>query len=485
MAASTAFLFAPGPVDDPGLAEEDVLARDADGTLAFVVEQRRRADQAAAQELRAVTHWCDLHRAVGVVGAVAEDLHHEHVHQPLLGREGELRLAGEGAFAVEEYAVSELAAGLGMSEPAARAYVGQALELRDRLPRLWAKVQAGVLPAWRARQVAADTIPLTAAAADYVDRHLAPFAARVSLGRIRRAVRAAILRHDPETAREHAQEALDGRGMWVGPELDGVTTITAVASVPDAVAFETAVDGVATALAALGDTDRAQVRRSKALGVLADPQYALDVRATVDADRPSPVAHPRHPVSPGCPGRSTSPTSSSGSAPVLRLHVHADAVAGSLPGGGGAVARVGRFGPHSLETVQAWLRELAPDARIQVLPVVDLGERISVDAYEAPERLRAQIEERDTGCMFPWCGRQGRFDLDHAEEFLPPEHGGPPGQTSTDNLTRLCRFHHRAKTHAGRHGRWRYRRNPAGTLIWISPLGRRYAVDETGTAPLD
>jgi hypothetical protein len=40
------------------------------------------------------------------------------------------------------------------------------------------------------------------------------------------------------------------------------------------------------------------------------------------------------------------------------------------------------------------------------------------------------------------------------------------------------------KTHPGLHGRCDYTREPDGTLIWISPLGRRYAVDENGTTPL-
>ena len=50
------------------------------------------------------------------------------------GVEGMLRLAGQGAFMVEEYAVAELATALGLKEPPGRAYVGQAVELRDRLP---------------------------------------------------------------------------------------------------------------------------------------------------------------------------------------------------------------------------------------------------------------------------------------------------------------------------------------------------------------
>lgn len=63
-----------------------------------------------------------------------------------LGVEGVLRLGGEGAFTVREFAVTDLAALLGMSEQGARDYVGQTVELRDRLPRLCSQVMAGRLP---------------------------------------------------------------------------------------------------------------------------------------------------------------------------------------------------------------------------------------------------------------------------------------------------------------------------------------------------
>lgn len=120
---------------------------------------------------------------------------------------------------------------------------------------------------------------------------------------------------------------------------------------------------------------------------------------------------------------------------------------------------------------------------VRITPVVDLNEHISVDAYEIPDRLGTQVGERDHGCRFPWCARRGIFDVDHIDPYVPMDRGGPPGQTNSANSAnsaRLCRFHHRVKTHGG----WTYQRDPDDTtLIWTSPLGRRCTVDEHGTIP--
>jgi hypothetical protein len=146
---------------------------------------------------------------------------------------------------------------------------------------------------------------------------------------------------------------------------------------------------------------------------------------------------------------------------------------------------VDRLGARSTEAVRQWLAETAPGAVVKVTPVVDLTERICVDAYEVPDRLTAQVAEREQSCRFPWCGREGRFDVDHIDPYRfedphRPGSGPPPGQTSTENTARLCRFHHRVKTH---HTDWHYERRPDGGLLWTSPLGRVYYVDENGTLP--
>jgi hypothetical protein len=70
--------------------------------------------------------------------------------------------------------------------------------------------------------------------------------------------------------------------------------------------------------------------------------------------------------------------------------------------------------------------------------------------------------------------------MEHIKPYLPPARGGPPGQTSMDNLGPLSRHPHRVKTH----GRWTLTQTGPGAYEWRTPHGYRFAVDHHGTRPL-
>jgi hypothetical protein len=87
--------------------------------------------------------------------------------------------------------------------------------------------------------------------------------------------------------------------------------------------------------------------------------------------------------------------------------------------------------------------------------------------------MRELVIDRDGHCVFPFCGTRARgCDLDHITAYVPLAEGGPPGQTSPENLACLCRRHHRCKTFT----RWRYRRRPDGTYQWTDPSAKRFLV---------
>ena len=94
--------------------------------------------------------WCTSHEVDEAEAATVV----EH------GRDTGLLLAGPGAPCVSEFAVIELAAALAMTADACRRYVGQVLEVRYRLPRIWRRVAAGDLPWWRAARIADHTTHL-------------------------------------------------------------------------------------------------------------------------------------------------------------------------------------------------------------------------------------------------------------------------------------------------------------------------------------
>ena len=121
-----------------------------------------------------------------------------------------------------------------------------------------------------------------------------------------------------------------------------------------------------------------------------------------------------------------------------------------------------------------------------VKPVIDLHDTVAVSSYEVPDRIATRVKLTRTTCTFPHCRRPAETtDLDHTIEYVPPDQGGPPGQTSTDNLAPLCRHDHRAKTHpspAGKH--WAVTGLTPGHWLWTSPHGHHYLVHPDGTTAL-
>lgn len=160
--------------------------------LALARSQQRAEDAAAARKLEAAARWADLHPPESIHGAAS---------YTLAGIEHEEAIAGPGCPAVAEFCIAELGTVLGISTTAAKRLIGHALELRHRLPRLWAAVHAGRVPAWRARLVAEATIhatpALTPASVAWIDAQITPYAAKVGPAQLDRLLTEAIARQHP------------------------------------------------------------------------------------------------------------------------------------------------------------------------------------------------------------------------------------------------------------------------------------------------
>jgi hypothetical protein len=143
------------------------------------------------------------------------------------------------------------------------------------------------------------------------------------------------------------------------------------------------------------------------------------------------------------------------------------------------VARVEDIGPVLLTRLRGLLGD-----RCQILlkPVIDLNDTPPpVDAYEIPDAIAEHVRLRQPVDVFPYAaGSSRRADLDHATPYLPIDQGGPPGQTSVEQLGPLARSSHNVRTH----GRWSLRHPDPNTWVWWSPQGHIFLVNATGTHPL-
>ena len=123
-------------------------------------------------------------------------------------------VAGEGAPLVAEFAVTEFAAAIGVSTDAGKRYVGHALELRHRLPRVWRRVVQGDLRAWLARRIADQTLLLSLEAAGSWTGSGA-MARKIGPVQLERLVDEAIATFMPELAEERRLAKADGRYFTV------------------------------------------------------------------------------------------------------------------------------------------------------------------------------------------------------------------------------------------------------------------------------
>jgi hypothetical protein len=464
----------------------------ASALLALARDRKAAEERAAADLLALAAQWADLHPPESI---------HDAAAFTVPGCEHEEPIAGQGAPLVAEFCVAELGTTLGITTTAAKKLIGHALELRHRLPRLWAQVHAGQVPAWRARAVADTTIhsspALTAQAAGFVDAQVAAVAGRVGSAQLDRLVAETIQRYDLATADpasdpEDGWQHVDPRHVTVDTDdvhYAGTLRIEAEVDIADALDLDRAIAHHAATQAALGSLLPLDARRAKALGELARTQTALELLTggpgTDRASGPDPDTRRQDRVSPD--NDADADADGQDDLPAARqvvIHAHFDA---SFSGDTTVFGPTGRMENGQrlvlLEQIQSWCADTRTEVTIK--PVIDLNTELTAQGYKVPADIREQIILRDRTCVFPGCARPARrCDVDHIIEYdhdADAEGRPQPGPTQTDNLACLCRFHHRLKTHSA----WRYTMVEPGVFEWTSPHGHRHRRDHTGTTGLD
>jgi len=394
---------------------------DPSAVLAAVRRSRSIADREEANLLRLAVDWAAMHSTDSIEDAACFG-------------DTPVPVAGPGAPLIAEFSIHEFASAIGLPTEVGKTYVGEAVELRHRLPRMWRRVERGDLQAWRARRIARTTMCLSREAAAFVDARIAAFAHRIRPSAVDRLIDEAVARYMPDDARARAEAAAENRHFDIhthgaGLVTTGTVDVTGTLDLSDALDLDKAVTQIASGLKECGSDASLDVRRALAVGELARRELAFDFQ----------------------------PEGGTTDKQVL-LHLHVKE--------GDPVAHLDSL-PLMLEQVKEWCR----DGKVTVKPVVDLNERLSAESYEIPDRIRTQVLLINPTCVFPFCGRKSRgLDLDHVIPW-------PIGPTATDNLAPLCRSHHRAKTF----GHWTYRVVTPGTYVWRSPHGYTYRTDASGT----
>ncbi len=206
------------------------------------------------------------------------DLHPTSSGTVLPGTERSKRYGGDGTPFAGEFAAAELGVLLGRSHVAAATLMADALDVRHRLPKLWAELTAGRVRVWQARHVASRTraTGLTLAQAREVDETTTPYLASLPWGRFLELLEARIIAADPDAAEARRLAAELERFVITGQSNEhGLKTLVAKATAGEVIYLVAMVDRIAEILLQQGDTDPVGARRSKALGILAHPARAL------------------------------------------------------------------------------------------------------------------------------------------------------------------------------------------------------------------
>ena len=381
---------------------------------------RRDAD-AALFELAAT--FADQHAGDALVPATSS----------LPGGERSVQVGGAGTPRVAEFAYAELGARMQMSPVSARRLVADALDVRHRLPLIWSRVIAREARVSNARLVATRTRHLSTEAAAYVDRAMADHVdGSLPWGRFETRLAGKVVAADPEVAAEReAARVAEQFAKRTRSSEEGTAGFYVRSTVGVIARLDATITFLADALKAFGDGDVEDLRRVKAVAVLANPVRAVELLAAFAALRSDSVSvggvgsgldkldqpeglldqpdgalarmeafarrvgfTPRRLpdwLAARAPDEHRDPPDHrpafefdwSRLLPSLTMYLHFSA--DDLARGEGGVVRWEGEGPVTHAFVHDHLRPLH---RYVIKPVIDLARQAPVDAYEVPDRLR-------------------------------------------------------------------------------------------------
>jgi hypothetical protein len=397
-----------------------------------------------------------------------------------------------------EYAPDEAGVALHLSRGTACARIGTACRLLAVLPETHAAWEAGRIDTSKARTVDDATWMLAPALARAVQDGVLPKAPGQTLAELKAALGRAVLAVDPEGAEARHREARRDRRVVVTPEADGMASLWALLTAPQAVGAVTWLTRLARGLGPddprSTDTCRADILAALLTGrPVADPDSTTDPSTTDQTESHKPIGD-----EPGAGETSGNEngggTGGNGDAGTRR----ADAGTGATPAAeSGRPVQLVAPGKPLIQVVIPYstltgaddqpcelvghgpipaslAREVAADSVWRRLVTDPLSGTLldhGRSTYHPRVGLADHVRARDVYCRFPGCRRRAvDAELDHVVAWADG------GETSEQNLRGYCTHHHRLKHRAG----WRVEAESGGGLAWRTPTGHRHT-----TAPHD
>lgn len=405
---------------------------------------------------------------------------------------------------VSEFLCLEVAGLLGCSPTAAAGKIADAVNVKHRHPSMFNALQELQVDAARACKAAQKCSDLPGDVAERVTDKWLRTQHKLSWASAFNLLAKLMIDEDPEAAAKKERKSREQLGVHFWGHFNGTMNLTGRLGTLDARYVEAAVERIAEILRVEDPDSSKDNLRARALGVLANPAYALaliqqaaqpglehpEQEAGLGVTSPEdPHAAPRHEASapdgdsalvpePAGPqrhdphacsghlcGTVTTPLHKLRPSLGIAVHLHVDAL-GDVEGS----ARIEKAGHVALET----LADLLRGVDVQLHPVIDLNQVPPEDQYVPSTGMRRALRLTMPTEMFPYSNRSSRgLDLDHTQ----PYRTGVREQTRIGNLAPFSRRVHRAKTA----GIWTVHQPSSGLLEWRSPLGFRYQVGPDGT----
>jgi hypothetical protein len=342
-----------------------------------------------------------------------------------------------------EAAAAEIRAALRLTRRATDSELSFALELRERLPAVFAALRSGEIDVRRAKTIAHHTYHLNTATARTVVEAVIEQAPQLTTGQLAARLKRLCIEADPQEAQNRYQRAIEDRRILATPNIDGTTTLAG---------YQLAPNLAAAAMARINHLAKKLRRRG-------DPRSIDQLRADIYLD----ILNGTTNIAGTAGGVGTA-----GPRGVIDLHVDLTTLLelsetpAELAGYGPVIADIARQIAQDSPNAQ-WRYTITNNTQ----PIAN-----GVTRRRPTTTQTRTIETRHPTCIFPGCRMPAtNSDLDHT---TPYNEGGP---TTTENLAPLCRHDHRIRHQQ----QWTYQPLPNGDYQWTTKLNHTYTT--TGRAP--